>query len=124
MLRLWSRMGERYFSRWGNNFGHEPTEDWSVRLEGVPENGLAEALKICFSRPTSWPPILGEFLEICKSVSDRGGSRQVSGRGDDCPGRRAWIDSMKKGIKPGDPGYVEYFKQRELFHTKEMPGEK
>jgi hypothetical protein len=103
------------------NFGREPTEDWTVNMENIPEWCLAKALKLCFARDTAWPPILGEFTTICNSIPAHENPnikqiRRSVGRGEDCPERSAFIDTQKSRFSPGDDGYTEFFEERKLYH--------
>lgn len=107
-------MNESYGNNWGNNFGHAPNEEWTVQLEGKSEWKIAEALKMCFCRPTAWPPMLGEFIALLGSVSSFSNPevQQVPQIYDqyDGPGKKAFLAVTKSGFELGDPVRMKFFK--------------
>jgi hypothetical protein len=116
-------MTGQYGSNWGNNFGFKPSEEWSTALDGIQEWIVAIALEQCFERNSPWPPMLPEFMMLCRTVPAHKNPKVSSApqledksKG---PGHHAYIDLCKSGLEPGQPGYMEFYQERLKFHQGE-----
>jgi hypothetical protein len=129
MNRFWEKMHGSYGSNWGNNFGQTPNREWTEALAQHQEWVVAEGLKDCLLRDTKWPPMLPEFISMCRDVSAHRNpakkKKQLENfseltHGPKSPGGRAYTDTLQSKFDPGEPGYVEFFNEREIYWKHQL----
>lgn len=76
VLAVFVRMADCYGNRWTSQF--QPDEattvrtlrTWAHELAGIPEIRISHALSTMLARHPSWPPTLGEFLQLAHGDGD------------------------------------------------------
>ena len=76
IVALFVRMADCYGNRWTSQFQSDEAttvrvlKTWAEALAGIPETRIAKAMNTMLNRHPSWPPTLGEFLQLANGEGD------------------------------------------------------
>jgi hypothetical protein len=74
--RVWDRLRQWYGTKFVEQFGSTPPNDWCVAIDRADNEAIQRGLDICRAQHPSWPPTLPEFELAIKppppAVQERG----------------------------------------------------
>lgn len=66
--RVWDRLGDWYGARFADQFGDQPSQDWSTVIDNTSNDDLVAVLVLVRQQHVTFPPTLPEFAALVKEV--------------------------------------------------------